>query len=297
MIAAGLPVIDAMKITDIISTKKIDLVVLTLQAFTDRRQNLLLEQLSTLECEVQTLPAFLEIIDGVNLTSGLKPAAIDSLLCREKINLNVPEIDRTYENKTVLVTGAGGSIGSELCRQLIKCGIRKLVLFEHSEFALYAINRKLQQSAKQEGVDIVPALGSVTDRARVEAVICANKVQIVLHAAAYKHVPLVEVNELAGLYNNVIGTRNVAEAARKFNLERFILISTDKAVRPTNVMGSSKRLAELVVQDLASRSSRTLFSMVRFGNVLGSSGSVIPLFQDQIAKGGPVSVTDKNVTR
>ncbi len=297
MIAAGLPVIDVMKIAGIISTKKIDLVVVALQAITDKRQNVILEQLSTLNCEVQTLSTFLEVIDGVNLTGGLKPAAIDSLLCRDKINLNVPEIDQTYDNKTVLVTGAGGSIGSELCRQLIKCGIRKLVLFEHSEFALYAIDRQLQQSAEQEGVIVVSVLGSVTDKARVEAVIYTNKVQIVLHAAAYKHVPLVEVNELAGLYNNVVGTRNVAEAARKFNLERFILISTDKAVRPTNVMGSSKRLAELVVQDLANRSNGTLFSMVRFGNVLGSSGSVIPLFQDQIAKGGPVTVTDRNVTR
>ncbi|MBE9477594.1 MAG: polysaccharide biosynthesis protein, partial [Proteobacteria bacterium] len=250
-----------------------------------------------LGCKVQTLPSFLDIISGTQPLESLHPIAMDDLLSREKIDIKMPEVDRTYAGKTVMVTGAGGSIGSELCRQLLKCRIRKLVLFDHSELALYAIDRELRPIAKAAGVDLVPVLDSVTDKARVDAVFSANNIQIVLHAAAYKHVPMVEINELAGLYNNVIGTRNVAQAARKFGLERFILISTDKAVRPTNVMGSSKRLAELVVQDLASRCQKTLFSMVRFGNVLGSSGSVIPLFQGQIAKGGPVTVTDKNVTR
>lgn len=297
MIAAGLPVTNVRKITDIIKAKEIDLVIVALQALTENHQNMVLNQLRKLECEVKTLQEFLEVIDSFDRDGRLKQAAIDGLLCRDKILLNVPEIDRSYDNKSVMVTGAGGSIGSELCQQLIKCGIRRLVLFEHSEFALYAIERRLRQAAQNEDIDLVPVLGSVTDKSRVEDALLTNQVQIVLHAAAYKHVPLVEANELAGLYNNVIGTRNVAKAAHRFNIERFILISTDKAVRPTNIMGSSKRLAELVVQDLASRSSETLFSMVRFGNVLGSSGSVIPLFQDQIAKGGPVTVTDKNVTR
>jgi FlaA1/EpsC-like NDP-sugar epimerase len=196
-----------------------------------------------------------------------------------------------------MVTGAGGSIGSELCRQLVNCGIRSLILFEHSEYALYLIERELLPIANDAGVKLIPVLGSVTDNLRVEAAFRANDVQIVLHAAAYKHVPLVEANEIAGLHNNVIGTRIVADSARKVGLERFILISTDKAVRPTNIMGSSKRLAELIVQDFAARYKTTLFSMVRFGNVLGSSGSVVPLFQEQIAKGGPITLTDGNVTR
>jgi FlaA1/EpsC-like NDP-sugar epimerase len=297
MIASGLPVIDANKLTDYIRLKKIDLIVVAFETITNPSHITLFEQLNEQKCDVQTLPSFLELIEGADLISGLKPVTVDDLLGRNKIDLDLPEIDRTYAGKIVMVTGAGGSIGSELCRQFIQCGIRKLVLFEHSEFALYAIDRKLRDSAKQAGIELIPVLGSVTDRVRIESAICANDVQIILHAAAYKHVPLVEINELTGLYNNVIGTRIVAEAARKYGAERFILISTDKAVRPTNIMGSSKRLAELVIQDMASRSNKTLFSMVRFGNVLGSSGSVIPLFQDQIAKGGPVTVTDENVTR
>ncbi len=297
MIASGLPVIGTYKLADYIRMKKVDLIIVASETISESRRIALFEQLSELKCDVQALPSFLEIIEGADLISGLKPVTVDDLLGRNKIDLDLPEIDRTYAGKSIMVTGAGGSIGSELCRQFIKCGIRKLVLFEHSEFALYAVDRKLHDSAKQAGIELIPVLGSVTDRVRVESAICVNNVQIVFHAAAYKHVPLVEINELTGLYNNVIGTRNVAKAARKFGVERFILISTDKAVRPTNIMGSSKRLAELVIQDMASRWHGTLFSMVRFGNVLGSSGSVIPLFQEQIAKGGPVTVTDENVTR
>jgi FlaA1/EpsC-like NDP-sugar epimerase len=297
MIAAGLPVLDSRDVKKIIAAKNIDQVILAMPSINECRRNKIYNQLDLLGCEVQTLPSFLDIIDGIQSVKRLRPVSMDDLLSRDKIDIRLPEIERTYNGKTVMVTGAGGSIGSELCRQLIKCGIRKLVLYDHSELALYAIDRELQPVANTVGVDLVSTLDSVTDKGRVEAAFDANDIQIVLHAAAYKHVPLVEKNELAGLYNNVIGTKNVADAARKFGLERFILISTDKAVRPTNIMGSSKRIAELVVQDMASRSKETLFSMVRFGNVLGSSGSVIPLFHDQIAKGGPVTVTDENVTR
>jgi FlaA1/EpsC-like NDP-sugar epimerase len=297
MIASGLPVFDARNIKDVVGTKKIDRIILAMPSASEQRRTELLRQLGKLGCEVQTLPSFLDLIEGADLVSSLKPVSADDLLGREKIDLNLKEVNRTYAGKSIMVTGAGGSIGSELCRQLVNCGISKLVLFEHSEYALYAINLELQGAAEQAGIDLVTVLGSVTQMTRVSSAITKNQVQIVLHAAAYKHVPLVETNEIVGLHNNVVGTRNVAEAALKHDVERFILISTDKAVRPTNVMGSSKRLAELVVQDLAVRSETTLFSMVRFGNVLGSSGSVIPLFHEQIANGGPVTVTHDDVTR
>lgn len=202
-----------------------------------------------------------------------------------------------YAGRSVLVSGAGGSIGSELCRQLLSCSPRCLVLYELSELALYTVLQELAPSAARAGVELVPVLGSVTDSVQVKQVLGQNGVQVVLHAAAYKHVPLVEANPLPGLANNVLGTRTLARAAGQAGVERFILISSDKAVRPANIMGASKRMAEQVVQDLASRSTGTVFSMVRFGNVLGSSGSVLPLFQAQVARGGPVTVTDPAARR
>ncbi|PJJ79003.1 polysaccharide biosynthesis protein, partial [Brevirhabdus pacifica] len=192
---------------------------------------------------------------------------------------------------------AGGSIGSELCRQLLNCRPARIVLFERSEYALYEIDRELRPLAEAAGIAVTTRLGSVTNRARVQNVLAGEAVEIVLHAAAYKHVPLVEENELEGARNNVLGTQTVAEAAMAAGVERFILVSTDKAVRPTNVMGATKRLAEMVIQDLQTRSPRTRFAMVRFGNVMGSSGSVLPLFQRQIEQGGPVTVTHPEVTR
>ena len=198
-----------------------------------------------------------------------------------------------------MVTGAGGSIGSELCRQIILHRPSKLVLFEQSEFSLYAIERELQAINQIEalGVEIHPLLGSVTHRRRCETAMRSFGIETVYHAAAYKHVPLVEHNVIEGVQNNVFGTFHVAEAAIAAGVRRFVLISTDKAVRPTNVMGASKRLAELVLQGLAQRQSDTIFSMVRFGNVLGSSGSVVPLFRDQIRDGGPVTVTHPDIIR
>lgn len=294
---AGLTVISPAEIERAVARKRIDRVILAIPSLSDRRRTEVLERLTHLGCEVQTLPSFLDILNGKGLASGLRTVSADDLLGREKIDLDLPAVKGTYAGKAVMVTGAGGSIGSELCRQLISCGIHRLVLFDHSEYALYAIEQELRPLAGAAGVQLVPVLGSVTDAKRVGSCLRASGVQCMLHAAAYKHVPLVEDNEVASLQNNVVGTRILAQAALREGLEQFILISTDKAVRPTNVMGSSKRLAELVVQDFASRSDMTLFSMVRFGNVLGSSGSVIPLFQEQIAKGGPVTLTHGEVTR
>jgi FlaA1/EpsC-like NDP-sugar epimerase len=203
----------------------------------------------------------------------------------------------TYNGRTVLVSGAGGSVGSALCHQLLPSRPACIVLYEVSEIALYTIERKLAELAEGTGTRIVAVLGSVMDSRLARTVMIEHKVDIVFHTAAYKHVPLVEANPIAGLANNVLGTRTLGDAANEAGVRKFVLISTDKAVRPTNVMGASKRLAELVVQDLAKRSKSTVFSMVRFGNVLGSSGSVIPLFREQIAKGGPITLTHEDVTR
>lgn len=294
---AGLTVLSPADIEKAVARKRIDRVILAIPSLSDRRRNELLQRLTHLGCEVQALPSFLDILDGKGLASSLKTVSADDLLGRDKVDLDLPAVKSTYAGKVVMVTGAGGSIGAELCRHLISCGIRRLVLFDHSEYALYAIDRELRPLAAAAAVQIVPVLGSVTDANRVASCLRTSGVNCVLHAAAYKHVPLVEDNEVSSLKNNVIGTRVLANAALQEGLEQFVLISTDKAVRPTNVMGSSKRLAELVVQDFASRSDRTLFSMVRFGNVLGSSGSVIPLFQEQISRGGPVTLTHGDVTR
>jgi FlaA1/EpsC-like NDP-sugar epimerase len=213
------------------------------------------------------------------------------------VDLAIPEIARAYAGRSVMVTGAGGSIGSELCRQLTDCSPRRIVLFEHSEHALYQIERELRAVLSDTKIEILACLGSVTDDQRVRQIIASKEIDIILHAAAYKHVPLVEYNEPVGARNNVLGTLTVAKAACDAGIERFILVSTDKAVRPTNIMGATKRLAELVVQDLQKQTERTRLSMVRFGNVLGSSGSIYPLFQEQLAAGGPLTVTHPEVTR
>jgi len=205
------------------------------------------------------------------------------------------EAGQIYRGASVLVSGAGGSIGRELCRQILACEPARLVLLEISEFALYSVLEEVRAASRQ--VEIIPVLGSVVDDLLVAGVLKRYEVGVVLHAAAYKHVPLVEDNPRAGLSNNTLGTAVLARAARSAGVGRFVLISSDKAVRPASLMGASKRLAEMVVQDLAVRPQRTIFSIVRFGNVLGSSGSVVPLFQDQIARGGPVTLTDPEATR
>lgn len=247
--------------------------------------------------EVQTLPSYAEMIRSGSLVQGLRPVATDDLLGRDKIELDLPEMADAYCGRTVLISGAGGSIGSELCRQVLRAKPSRLVLFERTEFALYEIEQELGPLAAEADIDLVPVLGSVIDPHRVRRTLATHGVEIVLHAAAYKHVPLVEANVLEGLRNNVFGTQILAREAEAAGVERFILISTDKAVRPTNMMGATKRLAEIVVQDIARRATRTRFAMVRFGNVLGSSGSVIPRFQRQIAAGGPVTVTHAEITR
>ncbi len=294
---SGLPVMKPSRIQDIVAERRIDRVLLAMPSVSLPKQTQIVRRLEKMGLEVQALPSFAQLIGEEELIDKLAPILPGQLLGRAQLDRQIGAEDDHYTGRTVLVSGAGGSIGSELCRQVLACRPRRLVLYELSELALYNIDIELRALAEDTETEIATVLGSVTDARLVRKVLTAHDVDVVLHAAAYKHVPLVEANPLAGLANNVLGTATLARAAGEAGVERFILVSSDKAVRPTNVMGASKRLAEMVVQDLAARSRGTVYAMVRFGNVLGSSGSVIPLFQDQIARGGPVTLTHPDVTR
>lgn len=294
---AGLPVHNPNQLETLIAKHDIEQILLAVPSMCESRRNAVIGKLKTHGIEVQVLPSYIELMAGKGLVDTLRAVAPDQLLGRDKVALDTPEIAKAYADRVVMVTGAGGSIGSELCRQLLNCNPARIVLFEQGEFQLYSIDQEMQADAAATGIPVIARLGSVTNKARVTGVIAEQGVEIILHAAAYKHVPLVEENELEGARNNVLGTQVLAAAAAAAKIERFILISTDKAVRPTNIMGATKRMAELVVQDIQTRIKVTQFSIVRFGNVLGSSGSVLPLFQRQIAQGGPVTVTHQDVTR
>jgi FlaA1/EpsC-like NDP-sugar epimerase len=272
-------------------------ILLAVPSIAKARRSELVEGLKELPVEVKVLPSYIELMSGNGLGDSFRPVSPDQLLGRDKVALDKPEIAKAYAGRVVMVTGAGGSIGSELCRQLLNCNPTRIIFLEQGEYQLYTIDQELRAEARRLGIEVTSRLGSVTNKSRIATVIADEGVDIILHAAAYKHVPLVEENELEGARNNVLGTQVVASAAAEAGIERFILVSTDKAVRPTNIMGATKRLAELVVQDIQTRSKVTKFAMVRFGNVLGSSGSVLPLFQQQIAKGGPLTVTHRDVTR
>lgn len=297
LIVAGLSVHSPATIEKLVQNKNIGRILIAMPSITKVRQREIISQLKHLKCDVQVLPSYVEMIEGKGILESLRPISPEDLLGRDKLDIDIPDIANSYFDKSILVSGAGGSIGAELCRQVMKLSPVRIVLFEQSELALYEVERNLTPLAEKHNIDLAPVLGSVCDAKTLANILDKYDVQVVLHAAAYKHVPIVEANELAGLHNNVIGTHTLAKAAADAGVERFVLISTDKAVRPTNVMGASKRLAELVIQDIEKRSEDTIFSMVRFGNVLGSSGSVIPLFHDQIAMGGPVTLTHDNVTR
>jgi len=255
--------------------------------------------LEHLAIEVKTIPGMSDIISGRATISDLRSISPEDLLGRDPVAPHPDLIRQTIAGKVVMVSGAGGSIGAELCRQIMAQKPAILILFEISEFALYSIEAELRQrlDSSDHTIRLVPILGSVQHPNRLQAVLRSFGVQTVYHAAAYKHVPLVEENVVEGIRNNVFGTLNIARAAQDERVENFILISTDKAVRPTNFMGASKRMAELVCQALANEAGCTVFSMVRFGNVLGSSGSVVPLFRDQIERGGPVTVTHREINR
>lgn len=294
----GFPVFNPADLKELLVTHGVTHVLLALPSVELSKRRMILESLSEFSVHVKTVPSMPEIVSGESV-EALRDVDLEDLLGRDAVPADPKLIAQSIENKTVLVSGAGGSIGSEICRQVVLNNPSKIVLYEMSEFALYNIERELKGLAVQLGVDldIYPVLGSVVDTVRIGRVLARFNVQTIYHAAAYKHVPLVEHNIFEGIRNNTLGTKVMADASLAAGVERFVLISTDKAVRPTNVMGATKRLAEIVLQDLASRPSKTIFSMVRFGNVLGSSGSVVPLFRKQIEAGGPVTVTHPEITR
>ena len=275
-------------------------VLLAMPSVSRSRRNQVIALLEPYPVTVKTLPTLAEIAEGEVTVDDIRDVEIEDLLGRDQVLPNKSLMAKNIHNKVVMVTGAGGSIGAELCRQILQQKPKEIVLFEHSEFALYMIEHDLKNQPISEEVVIKPVLGSVTDSDRVLLACQAAHVETVYHAAAYKHVPLVEQNPREAIKNNILGTLYAAEAALKSKVKDFILISTDKAVRPTNTMGASKRMAELVLQALSNKHrgvSATQFAMVRFGNVLGSSGSVIPLFKKQIKEGGPVTVTDPKIIR
>ena len=295
----GIKVFDPAELPALIKELQIGRVLLAMPAASRRRRREILERLEPLGVHVQSLPDLSEIISGNARIDDLREVDAGDLLGRDPVPPDPALFERSIRGKRVMVTGAGGSIGSELCRQILRCSPHRLVLFEMSEIALYQIERELIDTARanKSATEIVPLLGNAHHRHRLREVLSTFGVQTVYHAAAYKHVPIVEHNIIEGIHNNVISTWYAAEAALETNVDTFVLISTDKAVNPANVMGATKRFAELVLQALQQRSKHTQFCMVRFGNVLASSGSVVPLFQEQIRAGGPVTVTHPDVMR
>jgi len=275
-------------------------ILLAIPSASRTRRTEIVNELRHLDLHIRTLPGLLDMARGSVSISDLRDIEIEDLLGRPPVPPNQQLLSKNIRGKTVLVTGAGGSIGSELCRQIAQGAPARLLLLEVSEYNLYAIHHELIRTAEANGIDpaiLVPLLGSVCDARRVDEIMAIWRPQTIFHAAAYKHVPLVEQNIVEGVRNNVLGTMTMAQLARDHHVDSFVLISTDKAVRPTNVMGTTKRLAEMVLQALQSEGGPTCFSMVRFGNVLGSSGSVVPLFRAQVAAGGPVTVTHPEITR
>ncbi|MDB9891193.1 polysaccharide biosynthesis protein [Alphaproteobacteria bacterium] len=276
---------------------KIETLLLAIPSDIDTTRRRIFDMLSDRPLKVKAIPSISSLISGGFEVSELKDIKIEDLLGREPVQHNPELMAKTIAKKTVLVTGAGGSIGSELCRQIILWKPKKLILLDVSEFATYTLFEELKQHPPNCGVDLIPLIGSVQDSQFVKKIFDRFSVDTTFHAAAYKHVPLMEQNVMQCIANNVFGTLNMAELAIAANVKHFILVSTDKAVNPTNFMGASKRLAEIICQTLPTQKSHTCFSIVRFGNVLGSSGSVVPLFKKQIEKGGPITLTHLDVTR
>lgn len=312
----GIKIYSYDKLSDLVNKLSITDILLAIPSLSSQRRREIINQLQFLPVHVRSLPGMLDLASGKVTVLDFQELDIEDLLGREPVEPDTQLLAKNLASKVVLITGAGGSIGSELCRQIVKQQPVKVVLLDHNEYGLYAIHRELELLCKEQqlSVDIIPQLGSIRNLRRLRAIFGKYQPHTVYHAAAYKHVPLVQENPSEGILNNVFGTLNVARAAMESGVEQFVLISTDKAVRPTNVMGASKRMAELALQALASAKvvdfgavdeqssgtelpNRTCFCMVRFGNVLGSSGSVVPLFRTQLRTGGPLTVTHAEVTR
>jgi len=293
----GLPIYNPSDLPNLVTTLNVSNVLLALPSITRHRRNEILAQIRESHVSVRTLPSLVELAQGKVSISDLRELDIDDLLGREPVAPDAILLAKNIADKVVLVTGAGGSIGSELCRQILNVGPKRLLLIEQSEFALYAIHQQLEEALNGRAIDLLPLLASVQDEARMREIMSTWRPDTVYHAAAYKHVPLVEHNPAEGIKNNVQGTLKTALIAIENQVSDFVLISSDKAVRPTNIMGASKRLSEMVLQALAAAGSSTKLTMVRFGNVLGSSGSVVPRFRQQIRDGGPITLTHPEITR
>lgn len=293
----GQPIYNPKDLPRLARTLTVTDVLLAMPSLNRKRRNEILTQIRSAHVAVRTLPSVTDLAQGKVSISDLSELDIYDLLGREPVMPNHILLATNVFSKVVMVTGAGGSIGSELCRQIIAVNPKKLLLIEQSEFALYGIHLELQEKLAGKETEVVPLLASVQDGERMREIMSTWHPDIIYHAAAYKHVPLVEHNPAEGIKNNVLGTLRTAQAALASGVSDFVLISTDKAVRPTNTMGASKRLAEMVLQAMANNYPVTKFSMVRFGNVLGSSGSVVPKFRQQISDGGPITLTHPDVTR
>ncbi len=291
----GVKVYSPSQLPILVKEGKVDEIVVSIPSLSRAARKAIIDSLAPLPVVVKTLPGLPGILDGNVSIDDIKVVDIEDLLGRDPVAPNEDLMASCIQGKTVLVSGAGGSIGSELCRQIVKQNPSRLLLFELNEYNLYVIHREIKE--RHPNTDVVPLLGSVQNRERVDEVLRLWPVDTIYHAAAYKHVPIVESNKAEGISNNIFGTYTLAKASIDAGVTTFILISTDKAVRPTSVMGASKRFAEIILQGLAQFSGPTRFTMVRFGNVLGSSGSVVPLFRRQIREGGPVTVTHPDMTR
>lgn len=292
----GLPVFgNVREINRIVETQKIELILIAIPSLTKKELNLIVDQCTKTKVRTQIMPKIEDLMTGKVSVTSFRDVEVEDLLGRDPIELDLQSISAKLAGKTILVTGAGGSIGSEICRQVSQFKPKKLVLLGHGENSIYQINMELQNQYKH-AFEIVPVIADVQDKNRIFEVMEEHQPNVVYHAAAHKHVPMMEYNPKEAVKNNIFGTKNVAEAAGTFGVDTFVLISTDKAVNPTNVMGATKRCAELIIQEM-DREYNTKYVAVRFGNVLGSRGSVIPLFKKQIQEGGPITVTHPDITR
>ncbi|WP_175640170.1 polysaccharide biosynthesis protein [Metabacillus schmidteae] len=282
-------------IPEIVEAKNIDHIIIAIPSLSKHEIQKIYQECSKTKAQTKIMPMIEDIVTGKVSVNQFRDVQVEDLLGRDPVNLDIQSISKKITGKTILVTGAGGSIGSEICRQVSKFQPKKLLLLGHGENSIYTIDMELRNQYQHQ-FEIIPIIADVQDRHRIFDVMETHKPDVIYHAAAHKHVPLMEYNPKEAVKNNVLGTRNVAEAADTFGVQTFVLVSTDKAVNPTNVMGSTKRIAEMVIQEL-NKQSQTNFVAVRFGNVLGSRGSVIPLFKRQIQAGGPITVTHPDMTR
>lgn len=281
-------------ISSIVKENKVKEIIIAMPSVTRNEIRKIMEICSPLKCKVNTLPGMYQLLDDEVLVSHLHPVSIEDLLERDEVRLDMDIVEHYIRDKVVLVTGAGGSIGSEICRQIMRVGPKTLLLLGHGENSIYLINQELKNIYKDG--PIIPIIADIRDKQQLDQIFTQYNPQVVFHAAAHKHVPLMEIQPMAAVLNNIYGTRNVADVAGRHGVERFVMISTDKAVNPTSVMGATKRVAEKVIISM-NDTYDTKYITVRFGNVLGSRGSVIPLFKKQIEAGGPVTVTDPEMTR